>query len=126
MSSPALFHLVPRNGPAIEALQHVDNIPFVSPSAEGMPGLEIGFHVPPFSRGHVITRLGRKGDLILRESYSAVHVAFEVHPDTHLVVLSVRTKRVSSVTVQLDEAEEEIPGDCALIYGRQYNINIAS
>lgn len=89
-----LFHLVPVNEAAQAALQDPDNKGYVSPSADsGNPGLEIGFHVPPFSRGHVIARLGRDTDLILRDSYSAVHVAFEIHPDTLVVMLSVRTKR---------------------------------
>lgn len=70
----AIFHLVPDNRAAAEALHHARNAPFVSRSAnlQKAPGLEIGFHVPPFSRGHVITRMGRNADLILRESFSGV------------------------------------------------------
>ncbi|KAI0118159.1 kinase-like protein [Nemania sp. FL0031] len=126
-----LFHLVPVPGSqaAEEALSHPDNRRFVSLSASNKPGLEIGFHVPSFSRGHVITRLGRNTDLILRESYSAVHVAFEIHPETLVVMLSVRTKRVSSVKIALSEQVENgqaIFGDCAILYGQGYRIAIAS
>ncbi|KAK4132125.1 kinase-like protein [Trichocladium antarcticum] len=125
-----LFHLVPANSLAEEALRHPDNQRFVSLSAARRPGLEVGFHVPPFSRGHVITRLGRNTDLILRESFSAVHLAFEIHPETLLVMLSVRTKHGSSVTVApLVDAESEpqnITGDCAIIYGQVYHLTIAS
>lgn len=126
-----LFHLVPANEAAEEALRHPDNRRFVSlSSSKNKPGLEIGFHVPPFSRGHVIARLGRNTDLILRESYSAVHVAFEIHPETLVVMLSVRTKQASSVTVATLEEEgvdnDPISGDCAIIYGERYRIGIAS
>lgn len=103
----SLFHLVPVNDAAKDALQHPDNKRFVSISARNRPGLEIGFHIPPFSRGHVITRLGRNTDLILRESYSAVHVAFEIHPETFVVMLSVRTKHTSSVTVTARSTREK-------------------
>lgn len=129
-----LFHLVPLNPEAEDALQHPDNRRFVSSSPiAGKPALEVGFHIPPFSRGHVITRLGRNTDLILRNSFSAVHVAFEIHPETFVVMLSVRTKRVSSVTVApvMDETgnqiePQSITGDCAIIYGQLYDITIAS
>ncbi|KAK3309295.1 kinase-like domain-containing protein [Chaetomium strumarium] len=125
-----LFHLVPTNQAAKEALEHPDNRRFVSPSApkSGKPGLEIGFHVPPFSGGQVITRLGRNADLILRQTYSRVHVAFEIHPVTHVVMLSVRTKHLSSVTVTTVEKRriqsQQISGDCAILYGRPYVISI--
>ncbi|KAI1123477.1 kinase-like protein [Nemania abortiva] len=125
-----LFHLVPvpGNQAAEGALSHPDNQRFVSLSASGKPGLEIGFHVPPFSHGHVITRLGRNTDLILRESYSAVHVAFETHPETLVVMLSVRTKRASSVSIALSDQAigQAVSGDCAILYGRGYRITIAS
>jgi hypothetical protein len=132
MNDRTLFHLVPVNEPGQEVLNHPDNKRFVSPSAKRLPGLEVGFHVPPFSRGHVITRLGRNADLILRDSYSAVHLAFEIHPETLIVMLSVRTKTQSSVRVApvnaadiVDEGEE-VSGDCALAYGQNYAINITS
>jgi hypothetical protein len=132
MNDRTLFHLVPANEAATEALSHPDNKRFVSLSAEDVPGLEIGFHVPAFSRGHVITRLGRNAELILRESYSTVHVAFEIHPKTLVVMLSVRAKDQSSVRVapvdptgQVDE-EEPIYGDCALIYDQTYCIYVTS
>ncbi|KAL2257582.1 hypothetical protein VTK26DRAFT_9456 [Humicola hyalothermophila] len=130
-----LFHLIPLNQEAEDALQHPDNRRFVSVSSTPgrTPGLEIGFHIPPFSRGHVIARLGRNTDLILRNSYSAVHVAFEIHPETLVVMLSVRTKGTASVAVApASEVEDDegrgqgISGDCAIIYGQRYNITIAS
>ncbi|KAK3936912.1 hypothetical protein QBC46DRAFT_21003 [Diplogelasinospora grovesii] len=83
---------------------------------------------------------------------SAVHVAFEINPATELIILSVRSKRVSSVrfavcssedtekTVQEvlrgespaqevlgdDVTREEITGDGVILYGQNYDIFIAS
>jgi hypothetical protein len=126
-----LFHLVPLNDVAREALRHPDNQRFVSPTAEGDLGLEVGFHVSSVP-GRVIARLGRNADLILqRRNVSAVHVAFELHPDTLVVLLSVRAKRLSSVVVSYGstkqpEKEETIEGDCVLCYGKEYDIDIVS
>lgn len=57
-------------------------------------------------------------------------MAFEIHPDTFVVMLSVRRKRVSSVSVSvLGDAEEKtqtITGDCAIIYGQEYRTSIAA
>lgn len=124
-----LFHLVPINPTTKAVLLHPDNQRFVSPnSQDGSLGLEIGFHVPPYSRGHVIARLGRNTDLILRESFSAVHLAFEMHPETFVVMLSVRTKQMSSVGVVVitGDIEQTLTGDCAIIYGQGYRIRIAT
>ncbi|KJZ74044.1 hypothetical protein HIM_06493 [Hirsutella minnesotensis 3608] len=133
-----LFHLVPANDPAHKALLHPDNRSFVSRSDDKRrePGLEVGFHVPSKSRGHVITRLGRDADLILNQStpknpMSAVHVAFEVNAATCHVLLSVRSKRPSSVNLELPAASEKahgesITGDSVIIYGQTYLISIAS
>lgn len=128
-----LFHLVPVNDVARESLGHPDNQRFVSLSADGDLGLEVGFHVSSVP-GRVIARLGRDGDLILQQrNVSAVHVAFELHPDTLVVLLSVRAKRMSSVIVrpkvitgQEEEKieEETIEGDCVLSYGKKYDIDI--
>jgi len=137
-----LFHLVPTNRVAQDALLHPDNKHFVSSSKNG-PGLEVGYHVPSSPKGHVITRLGRNADLILREStskhpMSGVHVAFVIHPTTHLVLLSVRSKRISSVTFSVlvepkkgnsiggNITGEEITGDGVMLYGQKYTISIAS
>lgn len=131
MKDGTLFHLVPLNELADSALRVAQNLPFVSESGEnGVSGLEIGFHVPgPVSPcGHVIAKLGRDADLILPESYSGVHLAFQMQLETLVVMLSVRTKRVSSVRVALDGGnsdDEEIEGDCALVYGQRYLITIA-
>lgn len=57
-----LFHLVPRNDLSRERLNHPDNMRFVSQSAEGELGLEVGFHVSSVP-GRVITRVGRNGEL---------------------------------------------------------------
>lgn len=127
-----LFHLVPLNDIAHEALCHPDNQRFVSlafSDARKQPelGLEVGFHVASVP-GRVIARLGRNGDLILqRRSVSAVHIAFEMHPDTLVVLLSVRAKRMSSVKVKCkgnnnEEEDEVIEGDCVICYGKEYEI----
>jgi len=142
-----LFHLVPTNQVAHEALLHADNVRFVSNSRDGRPGLEVGYHVPPIPGGHIITRLGRNADLILHQSnptnpMSAAHVAFEVNPATELVVLSVRSKRLSSVRFAprpdedamditddipgSDEPGQEITGDGVILYGQDYKILIAA
>lgn len=110
----------------------------MSLNADNEPGLEIGFHVPPFSRGHVIARLGRDADLILPESYSGIHIAFEMHPETHVIMLSVRTKHQNSVFITRDpldgpaqpgnQAQETVvvEGDVLLRYGRAASLTIAS
>lgn len=126
-----LFHLVPvpGNRPAEVALTHPDNAKFVSPSADGPVGLEIGFHVPRFSHGSVITRLGRNTDLILPESSSGVHVAFEFSPVTLVVMLSLRCKHLSSLTTAIireGEVPEPLVGDCAVFYGERCRVNIAA
>lgn len=137
-----LFHLVPTNQVAQDALLHPDNRRYVSSSKKDL-GLEVGYHVPSMARGNVITRLGRSGDLILRESgpgqpMSGVHVAFEINPSTHLVLLSVRSKHISSVTFAvLDKpngkekagenvARQVITGDGVILYQHDYEISIAS
>ena len=157
-SKSTLFHLVPvpRNLDSLNALSHPDNKPFVSPSSqEGELGLEVGYHVPSVPGGHVITRLGRNSDLILRETncekrMSAVHVSFELHPSTQLVLLSVRSKYTTSVKFKMLQAREEprlaereedntehgtkdgseqgeeITGDGVILYGQNYELTIAS
>lgn len=132
-----LFHLVPANKVAYDALLHPDNKLFVLSSMDNRLGLEVGFHVSSIPQGHVITRLGRNADLILPEStyenpMSAIHVAFETNPRTHLVGVSVRSKRVSSVSFSVatpesnrSNAQEKITGDGVLHYGQSYNICIA-
>lgn len=132
-----LFHLVPVNNVARNALLHPDNKRFVSQTEKGAAGLEIGYHVPSIPQGHVIARLGRNADLILSEStpqqpISAVHVAFEINPATHLVLLSARSKRASPVLLRLREHDEEafehdeVVGDGVLLYGQNYSIGIGS
>ncbi|KAK3386088.1 kinase-like domain-containing protein, partial [Podospora didyma] len=129
-----LFHLVPQNEAAHDALLHPTNRRFVSPCAAvgGRPALEIGFHVPSLPSGRVITRIGRNADLILpkiknnvtpRVPIMAIHIAFEIHPQTLLVLLSVRAKNVSSVK---DAALEAIQGDCVIQCGESYNVDIVS
>ncbi|KAL7936915.1 kinase-like domain-containing protein [Trichoderma chlorosporum] len=160
MAHPStLFHLVPVNKVARDALLHPDNRRFISSSSKGHLGLEVGFHVSSMRYGHVITRLGRDADLILRESspgmpMSAVHVAFEINPATNLVVLSVRSKRISSVKFAVLEHEDDektsedntgeqglvqkentedaaaaglsIIGDGVILYTQDYTLSIAS
>ncbi|KAF2457520.1 kinase-like domain-containing protein [Lineolata rhizophorae] len=128
VNARTLFHLVPVNQATHNALLHPDNNHFVSTSAKG-PGLEIGFHVPSMSRGRVMTRLGRDADLILPgRDVSAVHVAFEIHPETHVVLLSVRSKRSSTVTVSNEgtPGAQQISEDCVLVYGICYKIRVTS
>ncbi|KJZ74769.1 hypothetical protein HIM_05886 [Hirsutella minnesotensis 3608] len=144
-SSPhpkTLFHLVPTDSIAHDALLHPDNKRFVSMSSRRLPGLEVGFHVPSKAHGHVITRLGRNADLILRQStpqnpMSAIHVVFAVNPATYQVMLSVRSKRPSSVELSIleehghdrkdvKEVKEVLTGDGVIVYGQNYSIKIAS
>lgn len=60
-----------------------------------------------------------------------MHVAFEIHPDTLVVLLSVRAKQASSVVVTPvgengQRAEgEKVEGDCVLCYGKEYEIKMA-
>ncbi|KAI1335059.1 hypothetical protein F5Y15DRAFT_420293 [Xylariaceae sp. FL0016] len=56
-------------------------------------------------------------------------MAFEIHPETLVVMLIVRTKSPSTVTASaVDENEypQETSGDCAILYGQAYKIKIAS
>ncbi|KLU90697.1 serine/threonine protein kinase [Magnaporthiopsis poae ATCC 64411] len=127
MAKPvALFHLVPANDTARQALSHPDNRRFVSPARNDSLGLEIGFHVASVP-GRVMARLGRDADLILQQrNVSGVHVSFEMHPETLVVMLSSRTKRTSSVMVTPTNGSGElIYGDCVLSYGTKYTIAIA-
>ena len=125
-SPQAIFHLIPENEAAREALNHTDNSRFVSisPRQEKL-GLEVGFHVASVP-GRVMARLGRNADLILqRRSVSAVHVSFEIHPDTLVVLLSVRTKRTRPVLVRPKNGlAESVDGDCVLGYGTEYELEI--
>ncbi|KAK3376127.1 hypothetical protein B0T24DRAFT_591810 [Lasiosphaeria ovina] len=104
----------------------------------------VGFHVSTRPRGRVITRLGRDADLILSESnsqkpMSAVHVAFELNPTTHLLVLTARSKHLSSISLRLADnlngkkvdmvqkkGGEIIVGDGVVLYGWGYVISIAA
>lgn len=142
-----IFHLVPTNEVAHDALLHPDNKRFVSNSKHGL-SLKISYHVPSLSRGHVIARLGRNADLILYKSdpkqpMSAVHVAFQINPATHLILLSVRSKQVSSVSfamlrdpekksstkrkgIKEDTNGEKITEDGVILYRQNYKISITS
>lgn len=132
LNQDTLFHLVPDNEVAQDALIHADNKRFVSRCCRGADGLEIGYHVPSIPQGHVIARLGRNADLILHQStISAVHLAFEIDPADHLVRLSVRSKCVSSVSFKLlepaeDSADEYCYGDGVMPYGRNHLMFIGS
>ncbi|KAI5859902.1 kinase-like protein [Durotheca rogersii] len=135
-----LFHLVPLNHVAEGSL--LDNLPFVSTSQQGEPGLEVGYHVPSTPRGYVITSLGRNADLTLSQSspenpMSRVHVVFEINPDTQLVILSVRSRIPFSVTsVAIGPQEEihdinqaygeQITGSTVILWGQNYVISIAA
>ncbi|KAK3361424.1 kinase-like domain-containing protein [Lasiosphaeria ovina] len=106
MARPAhpdtLFHLEPEDDSTRAAvLRHPRNAPFISTSSEGKPAVEIGYHV--CSRpcgGQVLARLGSDTDLILPgKTISKIHIAFEVHPVTHAILISVRTTNRKSVQV---------------------------
>jgi hypothetical protein len=57
-------------------------------------------------------------------------LAFEIHPETLVVMLSVRIKRALSVTIALSKGgrqdEQAIDGDCVILYSQNYDIKIAS
>ncbi|CAK7210374.1 hypothetical protein SCUCBS95973_000757 [Sporothrix curviconia] len=125
-----LFYLTPSNDQAVQALHHPENLRFVSLTPNfGEQRLGIGFHVSRVP-GRVMARLGRghNADIILPgRSISAIHVAFEIHPETHAVLLSVRAKRESSVTVAPAEKNgsgEKVEGDCVLSFDTRYNLEI--
>lgn len=147
MHPDTLFHLVPNNKVASSALLHPDNKHLVSNSSvNDEPGLEVGYHATSVPRGHVIARLGRDADLILSEGssdlpMSGIHIAFEINPATQVILLSVRSKRTSSVTFSMKTPEDkingknkgkdkqkdkEITGDGVIAYTQDYNISIAS
>ncbi|RMD39837.1 hypothetical protein DV735_g5289, partial [Chaetothyriales sp. CBS 134920] len=97
-----LFHLEPLDATTRAILDHTDNTPFVSLSSEGRLALEIGYHVSSKPRGgRVIARLGRDADLILpAKTIAQVHLAFEVHPISHAILLCVRAENTQSVKVE--------------------------
>lgn len=68
-------------------------------SSGGKPALEIGYHVSSRPRGgRVIARLGREADLVLpAKNIAQVHIAFEVHPVSHAILLCVRAEKIRSV-----------------------------
>ncbi|KAI3558672.1 mitogen activated protein kinase kinase kinase 3 [Colletotrichum abscissum] len=150
MASPnarTLFHLVPRNSVAKDALSLPENRRFVSTSALQEPGLEVGFHVAS-TGGFVIARLGRKGDLVLNRNTSSEpmcreHVAFEFQDTTKLIHLVVRSKKQEfTVAVGLlvdsrlrpqrgtllesDDVNKVVDGEVVMLYGQNYNIQISS
>lgn len=98
-----LFHLVPVNHFASQAIHDPKNARFVSLSRDGRRGLEVGFHVPSVPRPPLITTLGEDADLALRvtdftNSMCKIHAAFEINIQSRLVVLSVKSKTISTVT----------------------------
>ncbi|KIH94464.1 hypothetical protein SPBR_05791 [Sporothrix brasiliensis 5110] len=132
------FHLVPRNEESLPILDLRENWRFVSETTDGKKGLEIGYHVSKVP-GRVMARLGRglTADIrLLGRNISSIHVAFELHPDTLAVLLSVRAKNASSVTVEPVEDDGEsgavadtgrgdvVEGDCVLVFEQPYNIKI--
>ncbi|KAL1877366.1 hypothetical protein VTK73DRAFT_8661 [Phialemonium thermophilum] len=135
-----LFHLVPSNQVARDALLDSGNKRFVSKSSRGVPGLEVGFHVPSTSLGRVITRLGSNADLTLRRSSSgkpmwAEHVAFEFNPASNVVVVSVRANKASvkfsALVSRLDRPDRsDLPrptlGDGVILYTQDYRLSIAA
>ncbi|KXH65913.1 mitogen activated protein kinase kinase kinase 3 [Colletotrichum salicis] len=147
LNARTLFHLVPRNSVAKDALSLPENRRFVSLSAFQEPGMEVGFHVASVG-GYVIARLGRKGDLVLNRNTSSEpmcreHVAFEHQDTTKLIHLAVRSKKQdSTVSVELlvdtplrpqrgtllesDNVNKAVDGEVVMLYGQNYNIQISS
>lgn len=123
-----IFHLTYQNAAARQVLERPENRTFVSAANDNRLGLEIGYHVPSTPGGQVITRLGRDADLILPGTDVArFHIAFQVHPDTLAVLLSVRAKEPSQVTVEHTARNFEWQlkdGDCVLVYGEEYWIKV--
>lgn len=118
-----LFHLMPLNDIARETAKLPENRCFVAQSPMGGPAFEVGFHVSP-APGCVLARIGRHGELVLpKESISGVHVTFEMHPESLVLLLSVRSSKKSSVTVASSHGVVE--GDCVLGYGKSYDIDVA-
>lgn len=138
-----LFHLIPQNQVARDALNHPNNESYVSTAANNSRlGLEVGFHVPPTPYGQVITRLGKATDLVLSQDtgeapMSDIHAHFEMNNATHHVLLNVRSTYYHSVSFKehrsADTSGEDtksryqlITGSGVILYGRQYDITIAS
>ncbi|KAK4141232.1 kinase-like domain-containing protein, partial [Dichotomopilus funicola] len=123
-----LFLLIPTNGEAEAALNLPANSRYVSSFSSLSPrGLEVGFHVTSVP-SRVLATVGRKGDLTLQgSSVSRTHVAFEMHPDTLVVRLSVKAKGAKTVTVhrQIGAQPGVVEGDCVLTYGVEYGLTIA-
>lgn len=130
-----LFHLVPRNIDTLTLLVYPTNEKYVSRARlrdfDG-DGLEVGFHVTSFCCGPVIARLGRNTDIILPgPQISSVHVAFEVHPESKVTILSVRTLRPAAVKYcemnlgeQQWEDPETVEKDKVIFFGRSYRLFI--
>lgn len=123
-----LFLLIPTNGEAEAALAHPANSQYVSSFSQLTPrGLEVGFHVASVP-SRVVATVGRNGDLKLQGSHvSRVHIAFEMHQETLMVLLSVKAKDVKSVTIhrQVGAQPGAVKGDCVLSYGVEYGLTIA-
>ncbi|CAK7224241.1 hypothetical protein SEUCBS140593_005508 [Sporothrix eucalyptigena] len=78
-------------------------------------------------RRNVACGRGSNAEIILPErSISSVHAAFEIHPETKVLLLSVRATRISSVVVAPSGSlhEESVDGDCVLVFGQNYDLKI--
>ena len=137
-SPRTLFHLIPLDEVAAEALTHPDNRRFVSPGGlEHEDGLEFGFHVPSIPRSHVITRLGRDADLILPSLHkrmraarmAKIHVQVEMDPSHHMVVLKIRDGNELLVFVEKNKSSRGrnvSQGNRAIVWGESCIIDISS
>ncbi|KAL8337300.1 hypothetical protein RB601_008708 [Gaeumannomyces tritici] len=131
-----LFHLLPLNPLAHDALRHPDNKHLVSTSQDGQPGLEVGFHVRMMPNGRTLAELGRNAHLILLEStpenpMSRVHAAFEFNAATGLVLLSFKSSSTSPRSVAVrpsssGDGGETVHGGSVIVYGTNYNLSIAA
>lgn len=134
MTRPAhtdtLFHLEPADHFTSGVLSHHNNGRLVSLSPQGEPALEIGYHVHQIARGgQVLARLGRgrSADLVLDDQkISETHIAFEVHPVSHAILLCISARNSSSVTIQPNKVLRTDDGfrQFVLIPGQEYTISI--
>lgn len=121
-----IFHLVPCSSKALEALEYDKNKKFVSKSSIGVLGLEIGYHLTRVAEPDVIATVGWNGNLII-ENESSRHIAFKVHRETHVVMLSMGQGKVGNVSVAVDilnARPESVEDKYVLGWGINYVVDI--
>ncbi|OAX83523.1 STE/STE11 protein kinase [Emergomyces africanus] len=92
----ALFSLIPLGGRARAVLDHPDNShlvsTFIDDDGNEVSGIDIGFHIGSGSR-YTLATLGRSGADITVEgsSISRIQCSFELHEESHVVMLYDRS-----------------------------------